>query len=509
MEKSGSKNPTGDVKASLGASAARGAVWIYGRVLAVQLINLCAIAVLARQLDVRAFGIVALANVALMLLNVLASQGVNQYVIFDRAEGFELRARAAFWLNILIGTLAVGLGFLLAPSVATFFDEPQLVPILQLLLLRYPLNAVTNMFDAVRNKEMQFAAIELRDTIVALTIAAGSIGMALAGYGVWSIVVPSVAMAPVQAIVAIFTTSWRPGWRPHVRMWPGIIRYAIHIVGSTLTSFVVTHGDTVLLGKVAGAGALGFYNMAWRTSNLVSKSIVSVGSKLFFPMLAAVSTDRERMVEVLRKLLRVLSGITFPALIGLFVVADDFVYLLYGEKWSAVVLPLRILIIYAIRYSVGSPMGPTLKALGRPDLIFKLGLVTIPFYSAAILVGVEYGVVGVAVGVTVVRTIFGGASFVLVARQLGVSTRQIVAPMGPALLAASLMGIVVFLAKILFLAGAIDYGVTRLLVLVGLGVLAYALLVRLFFRELASEFGEVITRLSGRSSTVFHRILSV
>ena len=93
-----------------------------------QIIHLAAIAVLARQLDIEDFGVVALANIALMLLGVLAGQGVNQFIIYDRDQGFEKRASAAFWLNIFIGLAVLGLGYLVAPNLAEFYGDKRLGP---------------------------------------------------------------------------------------------------------------------------------------------------------------------------------------------------------------------------------------------------------------------------------------------------------------------------------------------------------------------------------------------
>ncbi|HCS28534.1 MAG TPA: hypothetical protein DIW43_13825, partial [Spongiibacteraceae bacterium] len=75
-------------------------MWVYGRTVAVQLLNFAAIVVLARELDVADFGIVALASVAISFISTIASQGVNQYIIYDSAEGHGERSKAAFWLNL-------------------------------------------------------------------------------------------------------------------------------------------------------------------------------------------------------------------------------------------------------------------------------------------------------------------------------------------------------------------------------------------------------------------------
>jgi O-antigen/teichoic acid export membrane protein len=483
---------------SLEARTAHGALWIFGRTLSVQLIRFLAIVILARELDIRAFGIVALANVGVTFLGVLASQGVA-----------ESRAAGAFWLNVTISLIAVLLGFIAAPAVAAIFDEPQLEVILATLLLRFPFDAMTRVFDAVRNKELHFRDIEVRDTAIEFVVAAGSIVMALAGFGIWSLVLPAVILAPVHTVIAAITSRWSPGWNFRIREWPRAFKYSASIIGSSLTSFVITHGDTLVVGRLMGSGVLGIYNLAWQTSNLVSKNLVNLGSKLFFPVLAAVSDDRRRVVSVLLRLLHILSAMAFPALIGLFVLADDFVNVVYGEKWNDAVLPLRILIVYAIRYSVGAPMGPLLKALGRPDIIFKLGMLTVPFYLAAVGLGSVYGIVGVAVGVTVVRTVFGVLTFVAAAREIGVPALELIAPMRSPMAAALIMSVVIFLVGTGWDQLDANYSVLKLFGLVCLGICTYFLNLRLFFRDTAYELARLSARLSGNRTIFLNRVLNV
>jgi PST family polysaccharide transporter len=494
---------------SLGDSASHAALWIYGRMLAIQFFRFVAIVILARELDIRAFGIVALANVAVTFLGVLASQGVNQFVIYDRGVGSEDRVAGAFWLNVTISLVAVVVGFISAPAVAAYFDEPQLELILAVLLLRFPFDAMTRVFDAVRNKELHFRDIEIRDTAIEFCIAVASIGMALAGFGVWSLVLPALFLAPVQTLVAARTTRWSPGWDFQIKAWPRAFKYTANIIGSSLTSFVITHGDTLVVGRLMGSSLLGIYNLAWQTSNLVSKNIVNLSSKLFFPVLSAVSEDRPRMVSILRRLLHILSAIAFPTLIGLFVLADDFVNVMYGEKWNEAVLPLRVLIIYAIRYSVGSPMGTVLKALGRPDIIFKLGLLTLPFYLVAVGLGSEHGIVGVAVGVTLVRTVFGAMMFVAVAKEFEMPTRELIQPMRSPMAAALLMGFTVSLAGVCWDGVDSNYSSAKLLLLICLGICAYVLSLRIVFRETAHELAWLLSQMFGDRAVFLNRILKV
>ncbi|MBN48738.1 MAG: hypothetical protein CMN85_04295 [Spongiibacteraceae bacterium] len=494
---------------SASTKAAKGSVWVYGRTVAVQLLNFAAIVVLARELDVADFGIVALASVAISFISTIASQGVNQYIIYDSAEGHGERSKAAFWLNLTISLVALGCGFLLAPQMGEFFGEPELPLLIMALLLRLPFDACTHISDAVLHKQLRFRSIAIRDTILQAAAALLSIYMATSGYGVWSLIVPSLLMAPLQTLVAYVVSGWRPGWNPGLQFWPRIWAFSSHVMGSTFTTFLISEGDTIVVGKLIGSAQLGIYNMAWRTSNLVSRNIVNVANALFLPLLSAASSNRDQLIVILLRILKLISAITFPALIALFVLADDFINVVYGEKWDEAVLPLRVLILYAIRYSVGSPLGPALKALGRPDLIFKLGLATVPVYFIAVWMGSFYGIVGVAVGVTVVRTVVGYVTFKLVADLLRVSISQLMLPLRSSLYAALLMGGVLSASGIALDNFMPGYSVEKLFLMIVIGFIVYMALIRSVFTDIASELSIVSQKILGSRSHIVDRMLNI
>ena len=114
------------------------------------------------------------------------------------------------------------------------------------------------------------------------------------------------------------------------------------------------------------------------------------------PTLAKSSGDIFRLSKNFKKIIRLIGVVSFPPLVGLIVVADVFILVLYGEKWIDAILPLRILLIYAMRFSVSTPIGDVFKAIGKPEIGFKIGLGVVPFYLFGIYLGSDYGIVGIA-----------------------------------------------------------------------------------------------------------------
>lgn len=482
--------------------------WIYSRVLFTSLLNLVVIAILSRKLEPEEFGLVALAGVLIQFLTFLGSQGINEYIIYDPVEyKRDERINGAYWLDIFIGLITFLVSIALIPFFTSFYPFEQLALITFLMALKFPFDAISRVPDALFKKELNFKPIEIRDFAIQLGVAIGGVVMALTGFGVWSLVIPSVLASPIRAIVIFKLSSWRPKINLGISYWKEIFNYSKNVIGSTLTSFIISQGDTLLIGKLLGPTLLGIYNLAWRSSNLVSRSLMQVSHKLTLPTLAKSSGNIVKLAISLKKILRIIAVASFPPLMGLIVVADVFIIVLYGDKWLGAILPLRILLIYAMRFTVSTPIGAVFKAIGKPQINFKIGLIVVPFYLLSIYIGSDYGIIGVAAGVTIVRTLSGFLSFYLVSKALNESYLSISKPLlQPFLLSICLAIILIFVRLLLNFIG-LDEPIFVLIISLLVGVLTSWLLLRNIFRSLSHEIVSYISHIL--SNKVLKIILKV
>ena len=151
------------------------------------------------------------------------------------------------------------------------------------------------------------------------------------------------------------------------------------------------------------------------------------------------------------------------------------------------ILPLRILLIYAMRFSVSSPIGAVFKAIGKPEIGFKIGLAVVPFYLFSIYLGSDYGIVGVATGVTVVRTLSGTVSFFLVGKFLEETYLSVSKPLLQPLLLSFCLGFLLVLVRFLLNFIGLDNSVSVLTISIFAGILFVWLLLRNVFRSLSYE----------------------
>ena len=344
-------------------------------------------------------------------------------------------------------------------------------------------------------KELNFKVIEIRDAVIQLFVGLGGIVMALNDFGVWSLVVPSVFASPIRAIIIFRFTYWRPKLYLGISYWREIFKYSRNIIGSTLTSFIISNGDTLLIGKLLGPNLLGIYNIAWRSANLVNRSILQISSKLTLPVLAKSKGDIAKLSISFRKMTRIIGLAAFPPIVALFVVADVFILVVYGDKWVDAILPLRILLIYAWRFSVSSPVASVIKAVGKPQIDFKIGLYIIPFYLIGIYLGSSNGIVGVASAVTIVRTLSGVISYYFAAKVLKESFSAVIRPILQPLLLSIFLGIILSLVRLVLNFIGLNEPLIILLISMIVGIIVFWLLLRNIFHSLSLEILDYLTHI--------------
>jgi len=471
-------------KGSLGKHVVHSSAWLYGRHLVTNVFNVFVTALLARKLTPGDFGLIALASVILRFLTTLGPIGVGEYIIYDRAVGREERVHAAFWLNVALTLAAVGLCSALVPLVSQFYEMPDLRLILYLLIAQFAVGQLAGVPDALLRRALDFKKLALRETILEIASGAGMMAMAMAGFGVWSLIVPAMVLTPIRVIVAFQLADWMPRLPLRKSLWPGIFRYSFHTTGAGLVNLLASEGDVFIIGKRLGIADLGFYYQAMATASLVNRNVSGVVAKVAMPALAAVSNDMARLRMGLNRMLRVLALTSFPLVIGLLVIADLFVLVLFGPKWETAITPLRLLLIFALFRTVSSPSTVIFNVVGRPDIMFKMGLAFLPFYFLSVWGGSFYGMVGVAVGVTLARTIYSLFQLKMIARLVGQTLRTTLAEMSQALMGAMTMGGVVLGCRLLLSGLEIPRLVLLLaLVLIG-GLVWFAMLLRLFRQSL-------------------------
>lgn len=380
----------------LGRQAVQGVLWTYVSFAGSKLLVFASTVILARLLVPSEFGQVGFALLVISYMDTVGDFGVSSALIYER-ERPEEAADVAFVVSILTGLVWFAAAFFAAPLVADFFQDPAVVSILRVTALVFVINALGNTHDALLRRDLAFKKRLVPDFAMALLKGFCSVGFALAGWGVWSLVWGQLIGTAAATLALWLTVPWRPRWRASWQTARGMLSYGGQIVSVNVVSAVVHDADFVIVGRMLGSAALGLYSLAYRTPEFFITMVIWVIGKVTFPVYSKLRDDPPALRQAFLMTLRYLSLVTLPAGLGLAALGGLFVQAFYGEKWVDAVATLQALAVAGALRSLGSHAGDVYKATGRPGILTKLGLLRAGVLIPAMIWGARYGIFGVAV----------------------------------------------------------------------------------------------------------------
>jgi O-antigen/teichoic acid export membrane protein len=385
----------------LGRRAVQGVLWTYVSFAGSKLLVFASTVILARLLLPAEFGQVGFALLVISYLDTVGDFGVSSALIYERDRPEEA-ADVSFVISLVTGLAWFAAAYAGAPLVAEFFDDPAVVSILRVTALVFVINALGNTHDALLRRDLEFKKRLAPDFAMALLKGGCSVGFAMAGWGVWSLVWGQLIGTAASTVALWVVVPWRPRWRVSWERARGMLSYGGKIVSVNVVSAVVHDADFVIVGRILGSAALGLYSLAYRTPEFFITMIIWVIGKVTFPVYAKLRDDPPALRQAFLLTLRYLSLITLPAGLGLAALGGLFVPAFYGARWEAATATLQALAVAGALRSLGSHAGDVYKATGRPGILTKLGLLRVAVLVPAMWWGARYGILGVAVAQLVV-----------------------------------------------------------------------------------------------------------
>lgn len=445
-----------------------------------QVVQLVTTALLTRLLVPADFGLIGMATTIIVFLGLFRDLGTGPALIQRRELSRSLVA-SVFWLNTAIGVLIGVALWLVAPLAATFYQEPRLAPVLQILALNPLLVSLGLVHQALLERELAFRAV-LRVEMAAVIIGAVfGIGLALAGLGVWSLVVQTLVHSAVTLVGLWVSSSYRPAltWR-----WADlrpVARFGLGVSGFALFNYFNRNADYLLIGRFLGTEALGYYTIAYRLMLYPLQSISAVVGRVMYPTYSRLQDDDARIRQLYLRAAGGIAFITLPMVFGIMATTGPLVLALLGPRWEPSIAVLAILAPVGLIQTLATTTGALYQAKGRSDALLAWGAVTSVIHVAGFAVGLTWGIIGVAAAYLGVTVLLAYPGFAIPFRFVGLRVRDLIDTIRrPLILSSAMFGLVVGVS---FLLPSDMPDIIRLTILVGTGVAVYALGTWRFDRE--------------------------
>ena len=427
--------------------------------------------VLARLLGPEEFGTIALLSIFMFFASLLVDSGFGKALIQEE-DVQAIDYDSIFYVNLVIGVLIYCLLFFAAPRIADFYRKPILVSVLRWSALSIVLTGCKVVQAAILERAMRFNCSFWISSVSTIVSGAVGVGMAYAGFGIWSLVASGLSGSLSSTIVMWIVVGWRPRLAFSIQRVKKLFSFGSKLLASWTIGAVANQAYGPIIGKCYSAADLAFFNRGESLPTTVMGSVEAVISRVMFPALASVQNEKERLVALTRQMMSFNTMLIFPAMIGLAALAEPTIRLLLTDKWIASVPFLQLACAFYACRPINVANVQVIQACGEGGLYFRLEVIKTVISLLLLLISLKLGIIAIAVGRVVSTILAVLINMMPCSRIIGYTCRMQFTDLLPYMVAAGLMGAVLWpLASGLKLPS-----LCLLLILIPLGAVLYAVL---------------------------------
>lgn len=419
--------------------------WKFGERVSSQLVTLVVSILLARLLDPKDYGAVAIVLAFVSLAYVLVEGGFSNALI-QKKDADALDFSTVFYFSLSFSVVLYIIIFFTAPLVSKFYGEGYeiLTPVMRVMGLQVILYSMNSIQQAYVSKKMMF-----RNFFYATlwgTIISGGIGLTMAymGYGIWALVGQNLSASLIGMIALYVVTKKLPIFAFSWERLRSLFKYGINLLGASFLVTLYSEIRSLIIGKLYSAADLAFFEKGKSFPNLVVANINSSIGAVLFPKIALQQDDKSQVKATTRNSIKFSSYIMSPIMLGLAAVAEPFIRLLLTEKWIACVPIMQILCIGYIFQPIHTANMQAIKAIGRSDTYLHLEFIKKTIELVTLLVVMWMGVYAIVISMAVLNVLFTFINSYPNVNQLGYSYREQFVDIFPNFFMAFVMAIITY-----------------------------------------------------------------
>lgn len=349
-------------------------LWRFAERCAAQFVTLIVSIVLARILTPSDFGTVSLVMVFTTIMQVFVDSGLGTALI-QKKNADDLDFSSVFYFNFAVCLiLYVGM-FIVAPYIAGFYNDTSLTPIIRVVSLTIVISGVKGIQQSYVSRNMLFKRFFFATLGGTIFSALLGIGMAYAGYGVWSIVAQQLSNTAIDTLILWITVKWRPKKMFSWRRLKSLLSYGWKLLASSLLDTVYNNLRNLVIGKIYTSADLAYYNQGDKFPKVIITNINASIDSVLLPSMAGEQEHCERVKSMTRRAIKTSTYIMAPLMMGLLFCAEPIVKLLLTDKWLPCVPYLRIFCFTYMFWPIHTANLNAIKAMGRSDLFLKLEII--------------------------------------------------------------------------------------------------------------------------------------
>ena len=402
--------------------------------------------VFARILTPDEFGVYALALAIVGTVNMVLFQGFGDALI--QVETLDEKyTSTVFWTNMM---LALGM-FLLLQIIAVFgpalFNEPMIRPVIAWLSLLCLPRALISVHSALFRRQLDLRIFAIRTLLGYLIGGTVGVVLAVAGWGVWALVVSQLVQAVVVVVVMWRSSDWRPQLLFSTSAFMELLHFSKHFMAASVIRSCIDDFGSVLIGLSLDVTAVGYYALALRVIRVAITVTMTPLQLVMMPVLSRIAHDRAKFGAAYTDMVVMASTVWVPAVAGLGLLAPDLVPMVFGGHWDSAILILQAMCFASVTMPLWAFSGQALSAIGRPDAFAQLAYWQLGLYCLVFPAASHFGVFAVGWAWSALSAIMVPVALVIMRRSFGLDVLTLLVKTARIALAGAVMVGALLLAR--------------------------------------------------------------
>lgn len=352
---------------------------------------------IARVLSPQDYGLVAMLGIFMAIAQSLVDSGLGTALI-QKKERTETDYNTALYFNIVIAIGVYAVFYMVAPFIADFYNQPELVKITRVL----GINILINSLSVVQMARLTIMLDFKHLAFVSLfsVVGGGSVGlwMAYHGYGVWTLVGQALVGSSCWVGMLWILAHWKPRLSFSKKSFHQLFSFGFKVMLSSMLHTIYVNVYSLVVGKYFNATTLGYFNRAYTLGQFPVQNFALVIQKVLYPIQCRYQNDKEKFNSIFSQYIRLSAFFLFPLMLGFAVLAHPLVSLILTDKWLPAVPLLHIVCLAQMWDPIMKANVSVLTAAGRSDCQLYAEVIKKIFAFAILFVSLPFGIRAVCWG---------------------------------------------------------------------------------------------------------------
>ena len=349
-------------------------IWRFAERCGAQLVTFVVSIVLARILDPKDYGTIALVTVFTIILQVFVDSGLGTALI-QKKDADDLDFSSVFYFNFIVCMVLYAGMFMAAPYIAVFYKDTTLTPVIRVISLTIVISGVKGIQQAYVSKNMLFKRFFFSTIGGTIFSAVLGIAMAYMGFGVWALVAQQLSNTAIDTLILWLTVRWRPKKMFSFERLKGLFSFGWKLLVSSLLDTAYNNLRNLIIGKLYSSSDLAFYNQGDKFPKVIVTNINTSIDSVLLPTMSVEQDNPERIKQMTRRAIKTSTYVMAPLMMGLAFCAEPVVRLILTDKWIPCIPFLRIFCITYMFWPVHTANLNAINAMGRSDWFLRLEIV--------------------------------------------------------------------------------------------------------------------------------------